>query len=202
MGDLRERRRLDTRNDIAAAAIELFEAKGVAGTTVDEIAQRAGISPRTFFRYFATKEESVLSINRDFDDEVASWLDGEIDSSDLLGQFEAVHEAAIRKFANGATELGALLLRTRSLIMREPALQDAAIRLDIQGAEHLAEHLRTRLPDDADPLLARLVVDTAATTMRIAFDEWARRRETDDSADLGDVYASTRSLLRGVVDPR
>jgi AcrR family transcriptional regulator len=50
-----------TRALLAQRAAELFVAKGFDHTTVEEIAQAAGISPRTFFRYFATKEEVVMS---------------------------------------------------------------------------------------------------------------------------------------------
>jgi AcrR family transcriptional regulator len=50
-----------TRALLAQKAAELFVAKGFDHTTVEEIAQAAGISPRTFFRYFATKEEVVMS---------------------------------------------------------------------------------------------------------------------------------------------
>ncbi len=58
--DLRERRRRATRHEISLAALDLFEQRGVAATTVDEIAKAAGVSASTFFRHFKTKEESKL----------------------------------------------------------------------------------------------------------------------------------------------
>lgn len=53
---LRDRRRQQTAAEIEQAAITLFEREGYAGTTIEHIAEVAGIAPRTFFRYFPVKE--------------------------------------------------------------------------------------------------------------------------------------------------
>ena len=57
---LRDRRRRETALEICTAALDLFEEKGVAGTTVDEIAARAGVSPRTFFRLAGSHNDRPL----------------------------------------------------------------------------------------------------------------------------------------------
>ncbi|WP_454353676.1 TetR/AcrR family transcriptional regulator [Streptomyces calvus] len=54
-----ERRKAETRMEIARAAAGLFVRQGLRATRAEEIAQAAGIAPRTFYRYFATKEEAI-----------------------------------------------------------------------------------------------------------------------------------------------
>jgi AcrR family transcriptional regulator len=59
---LTERRKAETRMEVARAAVRLFLAKGVAGTSAEEIAAEAGISVRTLWRYFPSKESCVMPL--------------------------------------------------------------------------------------------------------------------------------------------
>ena len=59
---LTERRKAETRMEIARAAAGLFVRHGLRATRAEDIAQSAGIAPRTFYRYFATKEEAVAPL--------------------------------------------------------------------------------------------------------------------------------------------
>jgi AcrR family transcriptional regulator len=60
---LTERRKAATRMEIARAAAGLFVRRGLRATRAEDIAQAAGIAPRTFYRYFATKEEAVAPLS-------------------------------------------------------------------------------------------------------------------------------------------
>src|SRR5262245_41171330 len=59
-GSLRDRKKDRTRRTLQAEAVRLFAQKGFEATTIDEIAAAAEVAPRTFFRYFPTKEEVVF----------------------------------------------------------------------------------------------------------------------------------------------
>jgi AcrR family transcriptional regulator len=71
-GGRRERKVLETRRAILDAARRLFEADGYAETTVERIAEAADVAPRTFFRYFPTKESLLFA---DFDEVRRTMLD-------------------------------------------------------------------------------------------------------------------------------
>src|SRR5690625_2890339 len=57
---LRARRRIQTRTEIHQAAVELVLQRGFTEVTVEDIAQASGVSPRTFFNYFPTKQEAIF----------------------------------------------------------------------------------------------------------------------------------------------
>ncbi|GAA0292006.1 TetR/AcrR family transcriptional regulator [Kineococcus aurantiacus] len=71
---VRERTRDAIRSELSAAAMHLFQEEGYAGTTVEAIAASVGVSGRTFFRYFASKEDAVLQPVEDLGRHAAARL--------------------------------------------------------------------------------------------------------------------------------
>ncbi|WP_308796770.1 TetR family transcriptional regulator [Agromyces silvae] len=191
---LRERRRQETLHLISDAALELFERRGVAGTTVDDIAHAAGISPRTFFRYFATKEHAVF-----VDDEQAELVMHETlaairDGAPVGTALESGWLRLLDDFADDDA-LRERVLRTRRLIAAEPSLLAIALQRDEEHVGTLSAAAVAATGDESDALTARALVSIVATTFRLAFDEWARRAEADVAADVREIYLELR---RGV----
>ena len=71
---LREKNRLKIELDLSRAAMELFAARGFDAVTVDAIAAAAGVSRRTFFRYFPTKEDVFFARRREQHDKLSALL--------------------------------------------------------------------------------------------------------------------------------
>ncbi|MCR2786082.1 MULTISPECIES: TetR family transcriptional regulator [unclassified Microbacterium] len=196
---LRERRRRETLREVSDAALDLFERKGVHATTVDEIAKAAGVSPRTFFRYFPTKEDAAFitdvepsPIHRCTVDAIragapvaraleAGWMQ-------VFGEFDVDPDARAR------------MLRLRQLVQHEPALLAVALRNDAESADALTDAAVDAAGADADVLTARALVTTVAGTVRLAFDEWARRAELGQEASVRDIYLELRRGLARYVE--
>lgn len=195
--DLRERRRRETRREISAAALDLFELHGAASTTVDDIARRAGVSPSTFFRSFATKEESVLIADFQFEAEFTEWLESSTSERITLDAVEGIYERSVVRLATSSDGSKERLLRVRQLVLSDAQVRSAAYAADAVMLACLTEKVAGKLDV---PSSARLLIETAALTLRIAVDRWAEVVDGGNgSADLVTVYRAVRSDLRRLV---
>ena len=197
--DLRERRRRDTQLEISCAALDLFEKQGCAATTVDEIARRAGVSPSTFFRSFASKEDSVLGNDPELDVDLHAWLASTAPENITITGIEALYERSVERFSSAPDEGRDRLLRTRRLIGADAHLRSAAFAHDAMTLCRVTDAVAERLGDHESRSYARLLVEGAGMVMRIAFDDWAERVDGGQDADLLDIYRTTVRDLRRVV---
>lgn len=190
---LRERKKRQTREAIQAAALRLFTANGFAGTTVDDIAAAADVSPRTFFLHFASKQDVVLGL-----------LPEQVEALRRRLQEYPPDADPLRMLRQELHSLAASLDSTRRLSLytglaeSEPALRARALeQLDV--IEHVLAHaVGERLGTDPDTdLRTRLIASAATTTVHIALSVWHRRGEADDLAALIDrTYDLTTAGLR------
>ncbi|MBC2639096.1 MULTISPECIES: TetR family transcriptional regulator [unclassified Rhodococcus (in: high G+C Gram-positive bacteria)] len=191
---LRERRREQTNVEISETALTLFERKGVEATTVGEIAQSAGVSQRTFFRYFATKEEAALRDHWAFEAFVVSGLDRlDPDISPRLA-LESSFAAALVTYSDSLSIPCRRLLRVSRLIKQEPALRAVLARESVRRTAALVDVVSTRF--DCSDLQIRLAVDVSVAVLRAALETWVDRSSADESASLPEIYFTARELAR------
>jgi mycofactocin system transcriptional regulator len=160
--------REETRTRIEQAALELFTAQGFEQVTTDEVADAAGISRRTYFRYFSTKADAVWG---DFGDHVVrleALLAATAGEQSVLASICAAY-VEVNDYA--AADLPMLRQRMR-LILTEPALQaHSQVRYaDIDRV--VAAHVARRTGVDPDALVPRLVATSTRAAATTAFEVW------------------------------
>lgn len=149
---LRERKKARTRLAIRRAASRLFAAQGYADTTVEQIAQAADVSPRTFYRYFGAKEALLVS-----DEKMSPTVQAFIEAPRDLSVVAAYRHAV-------ASVLGALsqeerddLIDGERLMYTIPEARGLMYAAYIELLELVTEALAVRLGDDVDEAERRVI---------------------------------------------
>jgi AcrR family transcriptional regulator len=192
--NLHEQRRRSTHEALRRAALASFASKGFANVTVTELAREAGVTERTFFRHFPTKEAVLF---QDYETQV-EWL------SEALAQrpqSESVFDAVLASVASFPYDL-------------EVVRQAATARTELISADRIASHLRVvqssfagvitdfiknRYSDRADiNLLAEVAGATLAAALVVAVENWGRNGCT---GDLGEITAAAMNLVRSGLAP-
>jgi mycofactocin system transcriptional regulator len=157
-----------TRARVERAALDLFSTRGFENVTTDEVADAAGISRRTFFRYYATKADAVWG---DFAGHVAR-LEARLAAADPAQPVLASVCAAYVEVNDYAeTELPLLRERMR-LILTEPALL-AHSQVRYAEVDHaVARHVAARTGASPADLVPRLVAATTRAAATTAFEAW------------------------------
>jgi AcrR family transcriptional regulator len=133
------------RTHVVAAALELFERQGFEATSVEQIAQAAGVSRSTFFRQFGGKEDVVFADHEVLLDELRQWL-----AKGHGDPWAAVCEASERVFRHFSAEPD--VARRRYKVVREvPALREREIVTVFRYERLFDEYLRAAIPG-LDPL--------------------------------------------------
>jgi AcrR family transcriptional regulator len=188
---LRERRRLRTRQTIQAQALRLFIAKGFQVTTIEEIAAAAEMAPRTFFRYFPTKEEVVFW--SEYPPMLAEFVARRPDDEPAL---EALHHGIVEGLAavwDQDEERERMLERLR-LAFRTPALHPRMRQQQAHWAAELAEILADRLDEHPDNLEVRIIAAAVAAAVWVAAEEWQAQ---DGRQELGALIDQALGTVLG-----
>ncbi|MFF3760573.1 TetR/AcrR family transcriptional regulator [Streptomyces sp. NPDC002185] len=170
---LTERRKAATQLDIARAAAELFTERGPDGTTAEEIAQRAGVALRTFYRYFRSKQDAVAPLLAGGADRWRARLAATEPGAGVPEALERSIAASLTP-ESAAEEEG--LRWTRGLLRaaaEDPALRAVWYRVNQESEERLRDVVAGLAGPDADPLEVRLAAAAATDAIRIALESWA-----------------------------
>ncbi|EIT91055.1 TetR family transcriptional regulator [Mycobacteroides abscessus] len=178
------------RERLEQAALDLFLEQGFNETTVPQITARAGLTTRTFFRYFADKREVLFAHEELVPSQVADLMAGAPPS---LTPMELITErlapAAAQIFAGRSVED---LLRRRAAVDAEPALQERELRKFTLMTQAFEQGFRDRGTDD---LTARVAAEIAVATFRIAATRWLNQPGGPDlSATINQTLAAIRQL--------
>lgn len=180
------------------AAAHLFIENGYTATTVDDIAAAAGMGLRTFYRYFAGKEDVIAPLlaigTQAWADELAA-CPPELSLREALSRSyrtatagmltaEAISETSLRPLVHAATQL--------------PALRATWLRVQHECEAQLVPIIAARTGRSVDDLDVALAAAMANTAVRLATELWAAGEEPNSAADLVDTCLArlaTQTLL-------
>ena len=151
--DRRERKKQRTREALIQAAMELFAAKGYEHTAVHEITDAVDVSERTFFRYFAGKEDLVLSFARDGVTAFAEALAARPLAEEPLTAARNAFHASLRELDGGEAGEGPSYQSVLRLIDSTPVLLAAHLRYVHDRDEEIIRVLAQR--EGVDPAADR-----------------------------------------------
>jgi AcrR family transcriptional regulator len=178
----------DARGRMIRAAAELFEQRGFDQTTTADIAERAGVTERTFFRHFPDKREVLFAgshqLQHTIDHAIAS---ASADVSPL--------EAALAGMAATASifnEIREHAVRRAAIVTATPSLQERELLKLASMTEATAAALRQR--GTGEPT-ATLAAHSAVSVFHVAFAHWIQAGAAPDLADcIGEAAAALRTL--------
>ena len=187
---LRERKKQATREALREAALRLALERGVDNVRVDEIADAAGVSPRTYNNYFASREQAIVAaVTAEREARVAAAVAARPAG---VGLADAVVDAVIEQYTDPGEGAGDALL----LITGNPALRAAFVETAGGMESSLAGAIAARVPGLGERAALVLAASVAAA-VRIGLGEWLPA----GGGGFVVVSGSLPELLRGALEP-
>jgi AcrR family transcriptional regulator len=204
---LRERKKKRTRAMLIDSAVDLCVRQGFDRTTVDQIAAVADVSPRTFSRYFPTKDAIALALVDEVLEAVAAQLTG---LPNALNQFEALMRAhvAMAEAAKAApsTELTAeRVMCIIGILLSSPTLRQAALEFRANAVDIvLAERMGATVDDRPVRLVSAVagaLIMTALTDLAAEAADWSQLGIDDVIARVEAVFTEFTTFTAGLRQP-
>jgi AcrR family transcriptional regulator len=181
----------DARARLEAAALELYSERGFDHTTVEDIAQRAGVTRRTFFRHFADKREVLFGTGHGDWSVVAAAAESAPEGATPLEAVGHALEALASKF----DAEGDVAVRRIRIVRSSPELWERQLIKFTALAEALARALHARGVGDPAAILA---AEAGVTALRVASDRWIADPGRKSMLTVG---RETLAALREIASP-
>lgn len=189
----RERKKAATRLALQEAAFSLFAERGYDATTVDDISDVADVSARTFFRYYATKDDVLFGDHVPRLEAIKALLAGRPPQEPVLTSIEAVLGFLTE---DTAASRDRVLLQTR-VAAEKPHVLGAFRQHHEEMLTVIADFLSERLEtDDPHGIRSRVIAAASMATFLAASRCWALSECTED---LDELMAEALDTLRSVV---
>lgn len=191
----RDRKKQQTRAALMMAALRLVDERGLDRVTVEEISEAADVSPRTFFNYFATKDDALIG---DPVHDAASLRDRLLALPGDVPLVAALFEALTPSIEEIQAERGLWLLRMR-VLKNNAQLLPALVAHGTQAEEDLITAIAARTGLSRDDLLPQLAATLTGAATRTAMMRWAA---ADGLSPLSDFVREAFGLLAaGLAEP-
>jgi AcrR family transcriptional regulator len=204
---LRERKKQRTRAMLIDAAVELCERQGFDRTTVDQIAAIADVSPRTFSRYFATKDAIALALIDEVLERTALELarqPHDISHFDALLRSHILMANATKRAPSGELSAERLMCIVR-IIVSSPALRQAVLEFRANAIDvELAKRMGAGLDDRRLQLMSSVwgsIIMTALSDLGRAGPDWSRLSIDDVIARVELTYTEFTREIAGARQP-
>jgi AcrR family transcriptional regulator len=191
---LRERKKAKTRAAIRDHAMRLFDEQGYAATTVEQIAEAADVSPSTFFRYFPTKEDTVLA--DDYDPMILVAFHAQ--PADVEPVRALRHAIASVAAELGEEDRAAIHDRLR-LSVAVPQVRAAALLNMTATMDMLADALARRAGLDQPDFAARTLAGALLGAWMAALFHWEEHPDEDLFAAMDEAMALLEDRFAGQV---
>jgi TetR/AcrR family transcriptional regulator, regulator of mycofactocin system len=179
--DIRTRKKARTRLAIQDAALDLFAEQGFEATTVEQIAQRADVSPSSFFRYFGTKADIILS---DHDTQLGQLCAAVRNQPKDIRELEVVHRALQAAWVPNIDPMRTI--RTERAVARSAYLCGVAYFVGRRWIDEVGAALAQRRgePDAIEECM--MVARTAMGVFGSATEQWVASEAEEDFGALID----------------
>ena len=177
MSSLRERKRIRTRQALIDAAAELYEQRGYERTTIADIAGAADVSTRTFFSYFASKEDVLFP---DADARVRAALTA-IDECRPGERPTAILLRALSELGDAGDDLVGPMAALRLRFIRSvPSVRGRALQRQLDAQTEIAARLHAAFPRELDEVEAGALVGAFVGAIAGALEVLLRDEENPD----------------------